>query len=135
MANTITFLLRNDAETLTVYPFAFEFRVRYTLFENSLAVAYEVVNPAKELMYFSVGAHPAFKIPLVAGTDYTDYYLQFNQVETAPRWPISPDGLIEQTPIAAVTKYQPAEPVERPVSKRCAGAERYGFFDSNPGFR
>ena len=97
--DSITFLLRNDAETLTVYPFAFEFRLRYTLFENSLAVAYEVVNPAKELMYFSVGAHPAFKIPLVAGTDYTDYYLQFNQVETAPRWPISPDGLIEQTPI------------------------------------
>lgn len=97
--DSITLLLRNDAETLTVYPFAFEFRLRYTLFEYSLAVAYEVVNPAKELMYFSVGAHPAFKIPLVAGTDYTDYYLQFNQVETAPRWPISPDGLIEQTPI------------------------------------
>jgi galactose mutarotase-like enzyme len=98
--DSITLLLRNDAETLTVYPFAFEFRLRYTLFENSLAVAYEVVNPAKELMYFSVGAHPAFKIPLVAGTDYTDYYLQFNQQETAPRWPISPDGLIEQTPIS-----------------------------------
>lgn len=97
--DSITLLLRNDAETLTVYPFAFEFRLRYTLFENSLAVAYEVVNPAKELMYFSVGAHPAFKIPLVDGTDYTDYYLQFNQEETAPRWPISPDGLIEQTPI------------------------------------
>ena len=97
--DSITFLLRSDAETLTIYPFAFEFRIRYTLFENSLAVAYEVVNPAKELMYFSVGAHPAFKIPLVAGTGYTDYYLQFNQVETAPRWPISPDGLIEQTPL------------------------------------
>lgn len=94
-ADTITFLLRNDAETMNVYPFTFEFRIRYTLFENSLAVTYEVVNTGKEVMYFSVGAHPAFKVPLVAGTAYTDYYLQFNQAETAPRWPISPDGLIE----------------------------------------
>ncbi|THU39475.1 aldose 1-epimerase family protein [Niastella caeni] len=97
--DTITFLLRNDAETLTIFPFAFEFRIRYTLFQNSLAVTYEVVNCGKETMYFSVGAHPAFKIPLVPGTTYTDYYLQFNQSETAPRWPISPDGLIEQSPI------------------------------------
>ena len=27
-----------------------------------------------------------------------DYYLQFNKKETAPRWPISPKGLIEQKP-------------------------------------
>ncbi|WP_205509879.1 aldose 1-epimerase family protein [Longitalea arenae] len=97
-ADSITFLLRHDAETLTVFPFAFEFRIRYTLVENALAVAYEVVNTGNEWMYFSVGAHPAFKIPLVPGTDYTDYYLQFNQKETTPRWPISPDGLIESSP-------------------------------------
>ncbi len=98
-ADTITFLLRSDTETLANFPFAFEFRIRYSLFENSLAVAYEVVNPAKEVMYFSVGAHPAFKLPLAPGTEYTDYYLQFNQTETAPRWSISPDGLIESSPI------------------------------------
>ena len=98
-ADTITFLLRSDAETHTIYPFMFEFRIRYTLFENTLAVAYEVVNAGKDTMYFSVGAHPAFKLPLVPGTSYTDYYLQFNQTETAPRWPISPDGLIEQSPL------------------------------------
>lgn len=98
-ADTITFLLRSDAETHTIYPFMFEFRIRYTLVENALAVAYEVVNAGKNTMYFSVGAHPAFKLPLVPGTAYTDYYLQFNQSETAPRWPISADGLIEQKPL------------------------------------
>lgn len=98
-ADTITFLLRSDAETFTIYPFVFEFRIRYSLFENALAVAYEVVNAGKEIMYFSVGAHPAFALPLVPGTAYTDYYLEFNQYETAPKWPISPDGLIEQTPL------------------------------------
>lgn len=98
-ADTITFLLRSDADTLTVFPFTFEFRLRYTLFENALAVACEVVNTGREMMYFSVGAHPAFKLPLVPGTGYSDYYLQFNQTETAPRWPISPEGLIEQSPV------------------------------------
>jgi galactose mutarotase-like enzyme len=98
-ADAITFLLRSDAETMTIYPFTFEFRIKYTLVDNSLAVSYEVVNAGKEAMYFSVGAHPAFKIPLVPGTVYTDYYLQFNQTETAPRWPISPDGLIEAASI------------------------------------
>jgi galactose mutarotase-like enzyme len=98
-ADTITFLLRSDAETHTIYPFMFEFRIKYSLFENALAVAYEVVNAGDDEMYFSVGAHPAFKLPLVPGTTYTDYYLQFNQSETAPRWPISPDGLIEESPL------------------------------------
>lgn len=98
-ADTIIFLLRQDEESLRVYPFAFDFRIRYTLYENSLAVTYEVTNTGKENMFFSVGAHPAFKIPLVAGTDYTDYYLQFDQKETAPRWPISKDGLLSTAPL------------------------------------
>lgn len=98
-ADAITFLLRDDEETKQVFPFAFEFRIKYTLYESSLAVTYAVTNTGKEDMYFSVGAHPAFKIPIVKGTDYTDYYLQFNQEESAPRWPISKDGLIETTPL------------------------------------
>jgi galactose mutarotase-like enzyme len=38
----------------------------------------------------------------VEGTEYNDYYLEFNQEETAPRWPISKDGLIETTPVPAL---------------------------------
>ena len=47
-------------------------------------------------MFFSVGGHPAFRLPLVDGTGYEDYYLEFNEEETKPRWPISKDGLIEK---------------------------------------
>jgi len=97
--DTVTFLLQADDSTRPVFPFEFDFRLKYTLYENTLAVAYEVVNTGKEAMYFSVGAHPAFALPLVAGTEYSDYYLQFNHEETAPRWPISKDGLIETTPL------------------------------------
>jgi galactose mutarotase-like enzyme len=95
--DTITFLIKNNEASLKVFPFAFEFRIRYTVLDNTLAVTYEVTNTSKDDLYFSVGGHPAFKVPLTAGTGYEDYYLQFDKVEDAPRWMISPDGLIETT--------------------------------------
>lgn len=51
----------SDAATLTVYPFEFDFSAEYRLCADSLAVAYSVKNKGGGDMYFSVGAHPAFK--------------------------------------------------------------------------
>lgn len=91
----IRFLLQNNAETEKVYPFRFNFYIIYTLENATLTVTYKVENRSNEPMWFSVGAHPAFKIPLLQGTSYEDYSLVFNQPENLDRWPISPDGLIE----------------------------------------
>ena len=96
---SIAFLLTSDEETLKHFPFQFEFRVSYSLSANELEVGYEVKNPGNEDMFFSVGGHPAFALPLVDGTIYDDYYLEFNEDETKPRWPISKEGLIEKTAI------------------------------------
>jgi len=49
-------------------------------------------------MYFSIGGHPAFQVPMIPGNDYNDYFLEFNKIETTGRWPISPEGLIEIKP-------------------------------------
>ena len=49
-------------------------------------------------MYFSIGGHPAFKVPLVNGTTYNDHYLEFSKAENAPRWPIADGGLIKNEP-------------------------------------
>ncbi len=93
------FLLQHNADTLNVYPFAFEFRIWYTLHENTLTVMYNVKNMDNvKPMYFSVGAHPAFNIPLVSNTTYSDYNLVFNANEHAGKWPISNTGLIETLP-------------------------------------
>ena len=46
-------------------------------------------------MYFSVGGHPAFRLPLVGNTDYTDYFIELNMVETSGRYPLSKDGLLK----------------------------------------
>ena len=97
-ADSIGFLLKSDGETKKTYPFDFELRVIYRLKGSGFSTTYRVTNPAADPLYFSVGGHPAFKVPLASGTEYTDYYLEFDQPENAPRWPISKDGLIETAP-------------------------------------
>lgn len=95
----IIFLLKQSEETLKVFPFPFDFRIAYTIVDSSIAVSYEVVNIGKETMYFSVGGHPAFALPLVPGTAYDDYYLEFDQPETTGRWPIAEGGLLKTSSI------------------------------------
>ncbi|HVU96499.1 MAG TPA: aldose 1-epimerase family protein [Puia sp.] len=94
-AESIGFLLKSDAATKKNYPFGFELRVIYRLNGSGFSTTYRVTNPATGPLYFSVGGHPAFKVPLAPGTEYTDYYLEFDQTENTPRWPISKDGLID----------------------------------------
>ncbi|MEP7109843.1 MAG: aldose 1-epimerase family protein [Ferruginibacter sp.] len=96
---SLTFELQYDESTLSVYPFQFNFSIVYTIKENRLSVTYLVKNKGTEKMYFSVGGHPAFKLPIVNELDYDDYYILFNKTENAGRWPINADGLIETIPI------------------------------------
>jgi galactose mutarotase-like enzyme len=102
-SDAVSFLLRSNPETRENFPFEFELRIGYQLFGNGLKTSYSVKNPLGGELYFSIGGHPAFKAPLVSGTDYEDYYLEFEKQETAPRWPISKDGLIEKEPRPLLT--------------------------------
>ena len=96
--SSIIFLLTHDENTLKVYPFKFEFRLVYTLENNTLKVTYLVKNIGENKMYFSVGGHPAFAVPLAENTVYEDYYLEFNKTEIFKRWGLTPEGLIETQP-------------------------------------
>lgn len=91
---SVIFLLTHNEESLKIYPFAFEFRLKYELHENRLSVTYSVKNIGDKTMYFSVGGHPAFALPLSADTDYQDYYLEFNKTENFQRWGLVEGGLI-----------------------------------------
>ena len=95
----VIFLLTDDADTRKVYPFAFAFRVSYALEGEQLVCTYDISNTGETELLFSVGGHPAFKLPLTPDTDFSDYYLRFGQTENLSRWPISADGLIEQQPV------------------------------------
>ncbi len=91
--SSITFVLSNNAKTEAIYPFQFNFYVIYELEGSKLHIHHKVENDGMNSMYYSVGGHPAFKIPLVEGTNYSDYKLRFDQPVTANRWLLE-NGLI-----------------------------------------
>jgi galactose mutarotase-like enzyme len=94
---SISFSLTSNDQTREVYPFDFIFTITYTLNKNTLHITFSVENTGTEAMPFSVGAHPAFAVPLERHLSYEDYHLQFSETEQANRWPLSADGLIEKT--------------------------------------
>jgi galactose mutarotase-like enzyme len=97
--DSVTFRLEASDTTLAIFPFAFRFDITYLLKAATLTVIYEVINTGGKELFFSVGGHPAFRVPLEAGLRYEDYYLEFDEEEDAGRWPISAEGLIEKAPL------------------------------------
>ena len=97
--DSLVFSLSSTPASREKYPFDFELQVGYRLIEDNLEVSYDVINRGTDALYFSIGGHPAFKVPLVNGTFYEDHYLQFDQTENSGRWPISAEGLIEAEPV------------------------------------
>ena len=90
------FILHDDETTLAVYPFKFNFQVEYKVEDASLFCSYNVNNRSDNDVYFSVGGHPAFNVPLVKDLKYTDYFLEFNNDETLRRYLLH-KGLISDT--------------------------------------
>ena len=69
-----TFLL-TDKMIEEEYPFEFELRLQYSLENNALKMTYSVSTKSPEL-YFAIGGHPAFAVPLEEGLTFEDYHIQ-----------------------------------------------------------
>ncbi|WP_395319817.1 aldose 1-epimerase family protein [Fructilactobacillus frigidiflavus] len=93
-ADRVEFSLTSDEQTKLIYPFDFTLNVTYQLVKNNIDVAIKVINTGNDEMYFSIGAHPGFNIPLLPKQEnFADYY-----VVAAPRrkfdlMQINADGL------------------------------------------
>jgi len=94
-ATSLRFVLHSNDQTRQVYPFDFAFTIIYAIEGNALHITFKVENTGSNEHYFSVGAHPAFAVPVVPSLQYTDYHLLFSEYEVAGRWPLTKDGLIE----------------------------------------
>ena len=79
---SLTFVMKSSEETLNVYPFAFALKITYTLKKHDLEVCWEVVNNDSETMYFTIGGHPAFRVPVREGESQSDYRLAFEGLDT-----------------------------------------------------
>lgn len=103
-AGRIAFRLTQSEETLKQYPFDFVYRVRYELEGSRLSVVFSVENPNGRTMYFGIGGHPGFFVPMEEGLAFEDYYLQFDEEKNPVRVGISPtcfvDGNDREYPLA-----------------------------------
>ena len=97
--NSISFELTYNNELLDIYPYKFSLIISYTLVGNKIDILYTVNNLDIKPIYYSIGAHPAFMCPLLAGESLGDYYLEFNKDEALKQMPVTKDGYFSRDTI------------------------------------
>ena len=75
--------LTDNEETYKMYPFHFVYTVEISLNGSEISVRYTVNNKSDCDMYFTLGGHPGFNVPLDGNGDFSDYYLEFSGKEGA----------------------------------------------------
>lgn len=79
--SSVTFVLRTSEETLKSYPYHFTLSLSYHLDGSTLSMDYRVVNDDEEKMYYHIGAHPGFMLPVSEGETIKDCILEFEKDE------------------------------------------------------
>lgn len=75
--NSISYILESNEDTKKLYPYSFELIIKYTLIDSSVNIEWTVKNTDSKEIYFSIGAHPAFNIPMNDNESLKDCYLKF----------------------------------------------------------
>ena len=84
--DSVTYALESDAETEKIYPFQFRLEITYKLEVRNVRVLWNVINLSEcHHMYFSIGAHPAFRLPIGPGRKKSDFFIHFEGTEE-PRY-------------------------------------------------
>ena len=96
--NKVTLQLQSDEVSLKIYPYQFVLQATYQLKGTQVCIHYTVKNTDNKDLFFSIGAHPGFSIPLQANETYNDYYIEFQKKEThISRLPLTPKGFLSHT--------------------------------------
>lgn len=84
--NRVTYRLTSNEQTLSTYPYKFQLDIGYVLEDSGVIITYHIQNVDDRPIHFSIGAHPGFNCPLLPDEKFEDYYLEFQQRETADRY-------------------------------------------------
>ncbi len=77
--SSISFGMSFSEQTLKIYPFKFSIAVKYAVSGNEVTCSYQVENLGDNAMYFGVGGHPAFNVPIGSDTaPFNKYTLTFD---------------------------------------------------------
>lgn len=93
--NEIWFQLDSNEDTLKKYPYEFILKAGYRVEKNRVIVMWQVENPGKEDLLFSIGGHPAFNCPLEAEERQEECQVDFGGVDEVASTRISENGLAE----------------------------------------
>jgi len=77
------FTLCSDNATREIYPFDFLFTLTQELDGGSLNIRYTVENTGDKDLYYSVGSHYTYKVPIVSGESWEDYEFLFAKSQNA----------------------------------------------------
>ena len=76
---SVTHRLVPNEEIRALFPMDFCLEVTHTLEDDRLQIGWKVINPSREEpLYFSIGAHPGFTVPLLEGDRKEDCYVLFH---------------------------------------------------------
>lgn len=89
----IWFGLHSSEETLEKYPYEFFLKLGYRIAGSCVTVLWQVENPSKEALSFSIGGHPGFNCPIEKDTARNAYFLDFGGVSEVTSTKISKNGL------------------------------------------
>ena len=97
--SSVTLQLKSTEETRKSYPYDFELKLIFSVAGDTLTQTYEVTNPANVVLPFTLGAHPAFNIPIpgVEAASLDQYQLSFTRSWTSYGPSITDDGLCDYT--------------------------------------
>ena len=93
-ADSLTFGMGSNKDTLKVFPFDFEFSIDFLLDGTKVRVIHQVTNSGNTPLYFSLGGHPGFKCPIRPDESYEDYYLEFEHPENSSTWLLHENGTV-----------------------------------------
>ena len=68
--DSLTHTLLSSDETKKNYPSDFELQITHSLTDRTLTVKWKVKNTGSEVMYFTIGGHPAFALPDADGKEF-----------------------------------------------------------------
>ena len=96
--DSLTFVQTDDEESLAMYPYKFELKVKFTLTDNGLVVDHTVTNNSNDTMYYSFGAHPAFNceigdyLEFNKDTELTTERIDHESILIEEKFPVQMDG-------------------------------------------
>ena len=97
--SSVTLRLKSTEETRKAYPYDFELKLIFSVAGDTLTQTYEVTNPANVVLPFTLGAHPAFNIPIpgVEAASLDQSHLLFTRSWTSYGPSITDEGLCDYT--------------------------------------